>query len=107
MKDNVMDADKNIDLPSETKMEIFSIDDKLSIHFLNVPEGYNISKLNFEHHKTQVIGRLKQFNNVKLLHSWKKDNGDLVKIFADMLEKRGWDFSQYPNPVAYASYYCG
>ena len=93
--------------PSETKMEIVSIDEKLSIHFLYVPEGYVISKLTFESHKTQVIGRLKQFNRVKLLKTWKKDNGDLVKLFTEVLSKRGWDFGQYPNPVAYASYYCG
>lgn len=93
--------------PSETKMEIVSIDEKLSIHFLYVPEGYIISKLTFEDHKTQVIGRLKQFNRVKLLKTWKKDNGDLVKLFTEVLSNRGWDFSQFPNPVAYASYYCG
>lgn len=93
--------------PSETKMEIVSIDDKLSIHFLYVPEGYDITKLTFEYHKTQVIGRLKQFNRVKLLQNWKQNNGDLVKIFTEILQKRGWDFSQFPNPVAYASYYCG
>ena len=93
--------------PSETKMAIVSIDDNLSIHFLYVPEGYNITKLTFEHHKTQVIGRLKQFNRVKLLQNWKQNNGDLVKIFTEILQKRGWDFNQYPNPVAYASYYCG
>ena len=33
--------------------------------------------------------------------------GDLVKIFTEIVQKRGWDFIKFPNPVAYASYYCG
>ena len=72
-----------------------------------MPDGYVVSKLSLSEHKTEVLGRLKQFNKLKYLKSWRKENGNLVKIFTEVLEKRGWDFVQFPNPVAYASYYCG
>lgn len=88
----------------ETKIEIISINTTLSIHFIYVPEDYSISKLNLENHKTKVIGRLKQFNRVELLSTWKKDNGNLVELFTKLLEKRGWDFKEFPNPIAYAAY---
>ena len=90
----------------DTKIEIVSINEKLSIHFLYVPDGYVVSKLSLSEHKTEVLGRLKQFNKLKYLKSWRKENENLVKIFTEVLEKRGWDFVQFPNPVAYASYYC-
>ena len=95
---------QNEEIPSETKMEIISIDENLSIHFIYVPHGYAISKLTMEKHVTQVIGRLKHLNRVKILKSWKKDNGDLVKAFTEILKSRGWDFDKFPDPVAYASY---
>jgi hypothetical protein len=89
----------------KTKMEIISINDKLSIHFLYVPKDYDITKLTFEQHKTRIIGRLNQFNRIKILECWKKDNVNLVKIFTRILQKRGWNFDLFPNPVAYISYY--
>jgi hypothetical protein len=52
---------------NEVKMEIVGIDDKLSIHFLYIPKDFNIKSLNFDHHKTQIIGRLNQFNRIKIL----------------------------------------
>lgn len=91
---------------NEVKMEIVGIDDKLSIHFLYIPKDFNIKSLNFDHHKTQIIGRLNQFNRIKILKKQKEDNGDLVKLFTEILQKRGWDFESFPNPVAYATYYC-
>jgi hypothetical protein len=91
----------------DTKVEIVEIDERLSIHFIYVPEGYNISKLSLSDHETKVIGRLKQFNRIKMLENWKKDNVNLVKVFTNILEKRGWDFNKFPNPIAYATSYCG
>ncbi len=91
----------------DTKVEIVEIDERVAIHFVYVPEGYNISKLSLADHETKVIGRLKQFNRIKLLQKWRKDNGNLVETFTKILEKRGWDFNQFPNPIAYATYYCG
>jgi hypothetical protein len=89
------------------KIEIVSINDKISIHFMHVPEGFNIMNLTYEHHQTKVIGKLKQFNRVKLLEKWKENNGNLVEIFTGILRERGWDFNKFPNPVAYAVYYHG
>ena len=108
--------EKNAQLPQssvshsdsiDTKIEIVSINEKLSLHFLHVPDGYVVSKLSLSEHKTEVLGRLKQFNKLKHLKSWRKENENLVEIFTEVLEKRGWDFVQFPNPIAYASYYCG
>ncbi len=91
----------------DTKVEIIEIDERFSIYFVYVPEGYNISKLSLSDHEAKVIGRLKQFNRIKMLEKWKKDNGNLVQVFTNILEKRGWDFNQFPNPIAYATSYCG
>lgn len=85
----------------ETKIEVITITDEVTIHFLYVPEGYKFKKIVMEHHRTKLIGKLKQFNRIKLLASWKKENGDLVKLFSEALEKRGWDFKKFPNPTAY------
>lgn len=91
----------------DTKMEIVEIDEKFSVHFIYVPEGYNITSHTITEHKTQVIGRLKQFNRLKCIASWKQDHKDLVAFFTQILEKRGWDFRQFPNPIAVGVYYCG
>jgi len=91
----------------ETNLSVIKIDDKLSIHFVYVPEGYAISELTLDNHETQVIGRLKQLNRIKSMKSWKKEGGDLVKLFTDALLKLGWDFEAFPNPVAYVTYYHG
>lgn len=96
---------KNNELSS--KIEIVSIDDKFSIHFISIPEGYMVTNLNLELHKTWLIGRLNQFNRVKLLKPWRKGNKDLVAFFTDILQKRDWDFIKFPNPIAFASYYVG
>ena len=85
----------------KTRIEVVSISEEVSIHFLYVPEGYKFKKIVMEHHKTKLIGKLKQFNRIKILSVWKKDNRDLVKLFTDVLEKKGWDFKEFPNPTAY------
>lgn len=89
----------------ETKLEIIQISDVISIHFLYIPEGYTFKKITMDNHKTKLIGKLKQFNRLKLLSNWKEANGDLVKLFTEALEKKGWDFKKFPNPTAYACEY--
>lgn len=91
----------------DTRMEIVEIDEKFSVHFIYVPDGYNITSHKISEHKTQVIGRLKQFNRLKCISTWKQDHKDLVAFFSEILEKRGWDFRQFPNPIAVGVYYCG
>lgn len=90
----------------ESKIEIVGISKELSIHFIHVPDGYSISKLNLSDHKTEVLGRLNQFNRLKYLKKWKEENGNLVHLFTNVLKSKGWDFEKFPNPVAYAAYYC-
>lgn len=89
------------------KLAIVKIDEKFSVHFIPVPEGYHITSHTITEHKTQVIGRLKQFNRLKCIASWKQYHKDLVMLFTKILEKAGWDFDQSPNPIAVGVYYCG
>lgn len=89
----------------ESKIEIISVDEKVSIHFIHVPDDYKVKKFDLSEHKTQVIGRLKQFNKYKIISSWKEGNKDLVKFFTQLLSERGWDFEKYPNPIGVLAYY--
>lgn len=93
------DVDK---LSNESKIAIVNIGDNLSIYFMYIPDGYGITEVNSETQKTQIIGKLKQFNKLKILKPQKLDNGDLVKLFTDVLIQKGQDFNKYPNPTAYA-----
>ena len=90
-----------------TKHEIISITDKLSIHFIYVPIGYKVSNLSLSEHEVVKLTRLKNLNRSKLLHKWKLKVGNLSDFFAKQLKYKDWDFEKYPNPIAFASYYCG
>jgi hypothetical protein len=101
-KNNEVKVGQTTNIPFNA--EIVSINDKFFIYFLSIPNDYEISNFKVEHHKTHIIGRLNQFNRIKVLKNWKKEYGCLVKLFKEVLEKRGWDFREYPNPVALAAY---
>lgn len=84
-----------------TKVEIIELTPEFGIHFIYVPDGYNVSSYSVTEHETKIIGRLKQFNRIKLIKTWKQDHSDLVGMFTELLIKRGWDFETYPNPIAF------
>lgn len=87
----------------DTKYEIISINEKLSLHFVYVPEGFEISKIDLSEHETKKLSRLKNLNRVKLLSHWKKQNGCLVKCFEKILKSKNWDFDKFPNPTVFAA----
>jgi hypothetical protein len=83
------------------KTEIVQVTDNLCIQFIYVPEDHRVSNLEVEGHETCFIGRLNQFNRIKLLQNWKNHHGDLERIFTAVLSSRGWDFNEFPNPGAF------
>lgn len=87
----------------ETKYEIISINENISIHFIYVPKGYEIKKNDLEGFETKKLSRLKDLNRVRLIKHWKENNSCLVKFFTEVLNKKGWDFNKFPNPTAFAA----
>lgn len=83
------------------KTEIVQVTNNLSIQFLYVPEDSRVTKFEMEGHEIFFIGRLKQFNRIKYLKKWRNKYGDLVKLFTKALSNRGWNFTEFPNPVAF------
>jgi hypothetical protein len=85
----------------ELKMESFGLDENHSINFFNIPEGYTMKKFTISEHDTYNIGRLRSFNRLGILKSWKKQvGGNLYNFFREALEKRGWNLNDNPNPYA-------
>ncbi len=83
------------------QMEIISLTKDVSIAFIHATDGHRVNSFTVEQHRTEYIGKLKSFNRLKCLKQWKKNNGDLVKAFIKILNKKDWDFVQWPNPDAY------
>jgi hypothetical protein len=85
----------------KTYVEIIGISKEFAIKFIYVPNGYSITKFNFEGHRMDKIGKLNSFNRLKILKSWRQKNNNLVKLFTELLLKKDWDFIKYPNPMAF------
>lgn len=85
----------------ETAYEIVSITKELSLHFVFIPDGYELKKFELSEHSTKKISRLKDLNRVKMLNHWKKENGCLVKAFEEILKRRNWNFDKFPNPMVF------
>lgn len=87
----------------DTKYEIIAVNDDLSLHFIYVPEGYELSKVDLSEHETKKLSRLKNLNRVKMLKHWKDQNGCLVEFFKKVLISKGWDFKSFPDPTVFAA----
>ena len=91
-------------LNKKTKIEVITINDNLVFQFFHIPVGFHIKKVGLDGFKTQKIGRLKSFNRLKLFKKNRIKGEDVVKGFTELLTKKGWDFSKFPNPMAYGSF---
>lgn len=85
----------------ETAYEIIPITEKVSIHFVHVPDGHKLKKVTLEAHKIHKLSKLNSLNRVKKLNNLKPINGCLVKLFRDALTNRGWNFEKFPNPESF------
>lgn len=84
----------------ELKTVIISLTNEISMLFVYVPDGYDLSRYSIEVLEIQKIGRLNSFNRLKILKPWKKDN-NLVQLFKIALKREGWNFDKFPNPIAF------
>ena len=91
-------------LNTETKIEVITINDNLVFQFFYIPEGFQVSECNLEGFRTEKIGRLNSFNRLKIFRKNRANGEDMVKGFTELLSKKGWDFSKFPNPIAYGSF---
>ena len=91
-------------LSKETKIEVITINDNLIFHFFYIPDEFSVKEVNLDGFKTQKIGRLKSFNRLKLFKKHSAKGEDVVKGFTELLTQKGWDFSKFPNPIAYGSF---
>jgi len=85
----------------ETAYEIIPITEKVSIHFVYVPEGHKLKKVELSGHKIHRLSKLNNLNRVEKLKNLRPINGCLVKLFRDALIKRNWDFDKFPNPESF------
>ena len=85
----------------ETAYEIIPITEKVSIHFVYVPDGHKLKKVDLENHKIHKLSKLNSLNRVKKLQKLKPINGCLVKLFREALIKRNWNFEKFPNPESF------
>jgi len=85
----------------ETAYEIIKITKKVSIHFVHVPEGHKLKKVELSEHKIYKLSRLNSLNRVNKLKNLKPINGCLVKLFRDALIKKEWNFEKFPNPESF------
>lgn len=88
----------------EYKVEIVAITNNFALQFVHIPKGYKYKSSNFEESETRYLGKLNNFNRLKLIEHWKQDNTCLVESFTKVLEKKGWDFNKFPNPIAIIIY---
>lgn len=85
----------------ETAYKIITITEKVSIHFVYVPEGHKLKNVVLTGHKIYKLSKLKNLNRVNKLKNLRPLNGCLVKLFRDMLTKKDWDFKKFPNPESF------
>ena len=85
----------------ETAYEIIPITKKVSIHFVYVPDGHKLKKVNLENHKIHKLSKLKNLNRVDKLKNLRPINGCLVKLFTEALIKKNWNFEKFPNPESF------
>ena len=71
----------------------------LSMMFIGVKETHDITSFELSEHETQYIGRLKEFNTLEVLETWRKNNLDIEKLFTMRLKCFKWNFTEYPNPI--------
>lgn len=85
----------------ESKVEIVPLTDKLSMHFIYVPKGYEINNYSLEGHIMERVGKLNSFNRLKALSEFKKKYPNPKNTFGGILTRKGWDFIKHPNPTAF------